>query len=245
MVLANRDEGPYLARGRLYVRRPEPVHFPAELPLPDDGGELVPETGRHLLLRTGLFLTLRHAFGGRALVSSEQFVYWDPTDSGQCVCPDVAVRVGGPSEPVDVWRTWELGAPHVVIEIVSDHDRSSRERDRKLQRYRRAGVAELVWFDARDSTRPIRLFDSFDGDMVERTISESHALRSDALGVYWTVVPDAVLGPTLRPARDAKGDDLLPTPEEEERQIREEERRAKETALARVRELEALLARKD
>lgn len=265
MVLTERDEGPFYFRGRAYVRRPEPMHFPSEGPLPWEGPQPVPETGRHLLLRTALFLALRHAFQERALVTSEQFVYWDPTDCTQCLAPDVAVRLGGPSEPIDVWKAWELGAPHVALEIASNHDRSKAERDRKLQRYRRAGVQEVVWFDPEDSAVALRLFDLLDGDLVERDSTVPEARRSATLGLYWTVNDDPILGRTLGAAWDATGLSPLPTPEEAERQEKEIERRAKEierqaketerqakemereakeAALRRIRELEAELARK-
>jgi len=226
-------------REHAYLRRPEPRHFPVEAP--------VPETLRHLELRTALYLSIRLELRGRATVSSDQFVYWDPTDPEQCLAPDVAVRLGTPAALLDVWKTWELGAPELAVEIVSEHDRPEQQETRKLERYRRAGVAEVVRFDTEHPTAKLRLFDLRGGDLVERDLGAPDAFHCDTLGLYWTVQEDAELGPTLRLARDPSGKNLLPTPEEAmqaERTAKEAERAAKEEALLRVRELEAELSRR-
>ena len=226
------------------MRPPAPLHFPVEA--------AVPETRRHLLLRTALFFSLRHAFGERAVLSSDQFLYWDPTDPTQCLAPDVAVRLGVAPAELDVWKTWELGAPEVAVEIVSQHDRAERVFEDKLERYRRAGIGEVVRFDPEQPAKPLRLFDLHDGDLVERVLEPGgEAYRCDALGLYWVVRGDRELGPALRLARDAAGVELILTPEEAERAGKEAERVEKEAeraekqaAQARVRELEAELARR-
>jgi hypothetical protein len=66
-----------LGRSSRYLRTPVPVHFPE--------AELVPETKRHLEQRTALYQSLTVAFRDRALIGSNQFVYWDPTDPRQCL----------------------------------------------------------------------------------------------------------------------------------------------------------------
>jgi Uma2 family endonuclease len=118
----------------------------------------------------------------------------------------------------------------VGVEIVSDSDASERAVGDKLERYRQAGVGEVVRFDPEDPAKPLRLWDLFDGDLVERDPSGPEALRCDALSLYWCVRPDEKLGPTLRLARDPAGSDLVLTQEE--------------AALARVAELEVALATK-
>jgi len=226
-------------REHAYLRPPEPRHFPVEAP--------VPETLRHLELRTALYLSIRLELRGRATVSSDQFVYWDPTDPEQCLAPDVAVRRGSPAASLDVWKTWELGAPELAVEIVSEHDRPEQQARQKLERYRRAGVAEIARFDAEHPTAPLRLFDLRGGDLVERDLRAPEAFHCDTLDLYWTVRDDAEIGLTLRLARDPNGKDLVPTPEEAmqvERAEKEAERAAKEEALLRVRELEAELSRR-
>jgi hypothetical protein len=204
-----------------------PLHFPVE--------ETVPESRRHFKARCVLCDSVERELRGRALVASDQFLYWDPTSPKQCLAPDLAVRRGERGEPLKSWKTWERGAPHVGVEIVSDSDASELVLDDKLQRYRRAGVAEVVAFDAQDLQHPIRLWDLVDGDLVERELSTPESLACDALGLWWCVRSDPEYGPMLRLARDPQGADLVLTPEEAERA-------AKEAALARVAELEASLA---
>jgi Uma2 family endonuclease len=236
---------------RRYVRPPEPLHFPVE--------EKVPETKLHRLRANLLYEVVARAFRGRALVACDQFVYWDPTDPKKRLAPDLAVRGGvHEGERLDSWKTWRLGAPHVGVEIVSRHDESDRVFDEKLERYRQAGILEVVRFDPEDSERPLRLWDLFDGDLVERELGRPEALLCDALGLYWFVSSDAELGSVLRLAVDSAGQALLPTAAEAERAAKEAERAAKEAeraakeaalaerdgALARVAELEAELRKR-
>jgi hypothetical protein len=140
--------------------------------------------------------------------------------------------------------TWKLGAPEVGVEIVSDYDRAEGPFARKLERYRQAGIVEVVRFDSEDEERPLRLWDSFDGDLVERDLGDPEAFHCDALSLYWCIKQDPELGRLLRLARDARGEDLVLTPEEAERAAKEAERAAKEAALVRVAELEAELCKR-
>ena len=243
--------------GRRYVRAPTPLFFPSE--------EEVPETPVHLRLRTALFLILERELRGRAFVGSEQFVYWDPTDPKACLAPDVLVRMGGPLELVPSFKVWKHGAPHLGVEVISPADSRDRDWNEKLERYRRAGIAEVVRFDPDDTAAPLRLWDLVEGDLVERDPSDPEGFRCDVLGVYWSVVRDAVLGPMLRVARDREGTDRWLMPEEAEQAARaalqteratlqteraalqteraalQTERAAKEAALARIAELERKL----
>jgi Uma2 family endonuclease len=227
---------------RRYLRAPAPLHFPVE--------ELVPESTRHFRARTALYQSIELAFRGTTIVASDQFVYFDATDPKRCLAPDFAVR-RGPSQLLTSWKTWELGAPEVGVEILSESDESDREVGRKLERYRQAGVLEVVVFDPDAREPELRLFDLFDGDLVERDPADPEARRCDTLEAYWCVVVDAVLGPTLRLARDRAGTDLVLTPEEAERAEKDNavssaqvEREQKEAALLRVQELEAELAKR-
>jgi hypothetical protein len=121
----------------------------------------------------------------------------------------------------------------VGVEIVSDRDRAEQPLSEKLERYRQAGIAEVVRFDAEDPGRPLRLWDLLEGDLVERDLTAPDARFCDALRLYWCVASNAALGATLRLARDAAGTELLPTVGE-----------ARDAALARVSELEAELERR-
>jgi Uma2 family endonuclease len=229
--------------GRRYLRAPIPVHFPVS--------EEVPETARHWRARTLLAESIRHAFGEHALVSCDQFLYWDANDPKRMLAPDVAFRVGAPSDVLDCWKTWERGAPHVGVEIISGSDASEMRFEEKLARYRPAGVREIVRYDCDDRERPIRIWDRVEGDLVERELREAETFRCDVLGWYWCEKTDPELGLTLRLARNADGTELVLTPleaeraaKEAERAAKEAERAAKDAALARIAELEAELAGK-
>jgi Uma2 family endonuclease len=217
-------------RNRSYVRPPAPLHFPSQ--------EVVPETGFHLRIRTALFLLLDRALRGKAFVGSDQFVYWDATNPKHCLAPDVLVRVGGPLEILRSFKTWEHGAPHVAVEIISRDDRRDHDWEENLARYRRTGIREVVRFDPENAATPLRLWDNVEGDLVERDLNDPEGLRCDALGVYWVVVQHPELGFLLRIAQNADGTGLWPTPEEAEAEARAEN----EAALARIAELERELA---
>jgi hypothetical protein len=247
MVLASANSSA-IVRGRRYVRAPVPLVFPVS--------ESVPESRWHRRLCELLAESIERALAGGGLVSSDQFLYWDPADPKRCLAPDVAVRVGTPHELLKHWKTWERGAPHVGVEIVSDVDASELRFEEKLERYRCAGIGEIVRFE-RESSEPIRIWDWVDGDVVERDLADPEALRSDALGAFWCCHTDPELGVMLRLSKDRDGSEIWPThaeaeraareaeraAREAERAAREVERAAKEAALARVAELEAELAR--
>jgi hypothetical protein len=211
-----------------YKRAPRPIHFPTE--------ETVPETRRHLILRTLLFSVLR-TFGDRACAGSEQFVYWDPTNPSRCLAPDAFLRLGVPDGDFDSWKTWERGAPELAVEITSDSDASDRAVEEKVRRYHEMGVRELVRFDpdAPAGSR-IRVWDRVQEDLVERVVEGDRAPCA-TLKLWWVVVPGAGYPAALRLARDADGKDLVLTREELEARARQE-------AEQRVAELEAKLARR-
>jgi len=217
----------------------------------------VPESTRHLRLRTLLYQFLTHAFADVALVGSEQFVYWDPTNPRACLSPDAFLRFGSKNEDFPSWKVWERGAPHVAIEIISDSDAAESAWEAKLEKYRRLGVSELVWFDPEAPERPLRIWDFVGDDLLERQLFEPWA-QSRHLSGFWLPVDQRDTGLTLRLSRDQYGAHLFPTPEEaqaegrraeaEGRQAAEDALRLKTEALAaaerRVAELEAELRRK-
>lgn len=206
-------------RSRSYVREPVPVRFP------EFAG--VPESKRHLKQRTLLYQVLDLAFADRAAIGCDQFVYWDPTDPTQCLAPDAFVRLGVPDDDFRSWKVWERGAPDVAVEIISANDVRDRDWDDKLEKYRRLGVRELVRFDPEQSPASLRVWDSVEGDLVERTL-DGPVVASECLPGHWLIVEDpANGGHVLRLARDADGRELYPSP------------------MDRVRELEAALSRAD
>ena len=229
-----------------YERPPRPIFFPEE--------ELVPETKRHLALRTLLFAVLERAFGDRAAIGSDQFVYFHAADPRRCVAPDVFVRLDAENDLFPTWKVWERGAPDVAIEIGSDHERPWAD---KLVDYQQLGVRELVRFDpeAPAGVR-LRVWDRVHEDLVPRLVAGERA-ASRVLGGTWCVAPGDNVDVALR-LEDASGA-LLPTTAEAEkaerqakeaeraradaeRQEKEAERAAKEAERARADALEAQVA---
>ncbi|MBK8254056.1 MAG: Uma2 family endonuclease [Polyangiaceae bacterium] len=191
----------------------------------------MPETNRHMELRTALYQILKREFEHRATLGSDQFVYYDPTTAKKKLAPDAFVKLGPPHTPFRVWKTWHDGAPDVAVEVVSDSDEPEENWGAKLERYRACGVGEVVRFDPDSDDRPIRVWDHLDGDLVEREVPSDSCFECTALGLYWVVVPHPTLGKMLRVARDREGKKLLPTDREAElaeQQAKEAERQAKE-----------------
>ncbi|HYJ10572.1 MAG TPA: Uma2 family endonuclease [Polyangiaceae bacterium] len=184
-----------------------PLHFP-------EFGE-VPETKRHLKLRTLLFEFLELAFAHQNAVGCDQFVYWDAADPRVCLAPDAFVRLGEPDSLFGSWKVWEhSGPPHVAIEISSSDDSRDRDWKAKLARYARLGVLELVRFDAETSAARLRIWDRKDAELVERDLATASAMSSVLPG-FWLEVAQPNLGPTLRLSRDEGGLDLYLTKTEQ------------------------------
>ncbi len=208
LAASRRRPGPHV-----YDRAPEPEYFPER--------EEVPETNRHLELRTALYQILKREFAREATLGSEQFVYWDPQSAKKNLAPDAFVRLGTPHQTFRTWKTWERGAPDLGVEVVSDSDEGEPDWNEKLKRYGAAGIGEVVRFHPEDRARPIRIWDAVDGDLVERSPRDPDLRACETLGLWWTVVEDTQIGPMLRLSRDREGRDLLPTPDEAEAKARE------------------------
>jgi Uma2 family endonuclease len=214
-----------------YVRAPEPLCFPEE--------EDVPEGYAHFIVRTFLFQLLGFALGPEHSLGSDQFVYWNASDPKRKLSPDVFVRLGAPQRVFASWKTWEQGgAPDLAIEIISPNEGDGVPWEEKLARYHELGVKELLRFDPEaPEGRRLRSWDRVREDLVERVVAGDRT-PCLTLGLTWTVQPIAarsgeVLG--LRLIDDAGR--MLETREEREARGRAE-------AEARVRELEAELARR-
>jgi Uma2 family endonuclease len=195
-----------------------PVHFPVSLK--------VPESKRHVELRTLIYEFLSLAFADVAGIGSDQFVYWDPTNPRLCLAPDAFVCFGQKDDLFPCWKVWERGVPQVAVEIISDADASELSWNEKLERYRRLGVSELVWFDQARPARPLRIWDFVGDDLLERRLLEPWA-QSRHLGGYWLPVehPNGEL--LLRLSRDPHGLVLFPTPAERNAQLFQAEAEAR------------------
>jgi len=226
------ESSPKRRAPRKYLREPKPLFFPVE--------EQVPESSPHRRGSGLLADSVERHFDGNALVSCDQFVYWDQNVPTLRLAPDVAVLRNAASDPLlSSWRTWERGIPEVGVEFVSNSDRPDLTFDEKLGRYRAVGVAEVVRFDRDDASTPIRIWDLIERDLggrelVERDLSRPDARLSRALGLYWCVQNHPEIGPTLRLSRDAAGTHLVLSRAEAERARAETERARAETERARA-----------
>jgi hypothetical protein len=185
--------------------------------------------------------------GEPTFVGADQFVYYRQYDPLRRIAPDVYVMPGvAPDTPAKSWKLWEWqSVPSLAIEVVSqDWEKDYHEAPDK---YGELGAQELIVFDPHHEERPERVrFQRFarpggKWQRVEHTNQER--LRSEVLGAWLRSVDtgDQVL---LRIATNPAGDELFPTAEEAAEAREKAERRAKERALARVRELEEELKRR-
>jgi Uma2 family endonuclease len=218
-----------------YLRAPRPLHFPDT--------EQVPETKRHLELRTLLYQFLKQAFAQEAHIGCDQFVYWDAANPRVCLAPDAFVRFGAPDDLFRNWMVWERGAPHVAVEVISASDHRDKNWSSKLTAYRQLGVQELVRFDQESPGSELRIWDRVENDLVERELSGPSA-RSNVLPGFWLLVQQEPLGLTLRLSRDERGDALFLTPEEAQAERMRADAERMRADAERIRELEAELARR-
>lgn len=216
-------------------------------------GETMPESVLHDAVVTLLRAVLEVWAGAHrpCLVARNLAVRWDESQPQVGVDPDIAVLKPPPPEGSSLrsLRTWDTGhrAPLLAVEVVSE---TNPRKDYVLapDKYAASGTGELWVFDPllsgpTSQGGPFRLQvwnRAGRGDFV-RTYAGDGPVRSTALDAFLVVVDE---GRKLRLAHDAAGTDLWLTGEEEERAARERERAAKESAYARVRELEAELARR-
>ncbi len=206
--------------------------------------------------------------GKRALVGADQFIYWRQHDPLRRIAPDIYVLPGvDPRTHVRSWKLWiDQVVPSFALEIASqDWEKDYVE---VLTRYDELGVPEVVIFDPFHAEHAggvlWQVFRRIEKrGLVRVEATQQDRVRSKALGCWLRAVGEG-RDVRLRLGEGARGEQLVPTVEEEERAAKEqeraakeqeraareqeragkeEERIAKEAALARVRELEAELAR--
>ena len=216
-----------------HLRAARPLHFSSSEP--ED--EKVPETKRHMLMRTALYFILHAAFAAKHSIGCEQFVYFNARNPRRCCAPDAFVKLDTPDTPFSTWRVWERGAPELVAEITSPSDKERWTWSQKMERFHELGAREVVFFDpdAAPGAR-LRVWDRLEGDLVEREI-DSDVTPCVTLGLWWVVAPLEAFPTALRLARDREGADLLPSADEARRSADE----ARRVAERRVEELEAEL----
>ena len=137
---------------------------PDELRLPYCEDEPVPENMRQLGVIFDCLLSLRLHWRGRpdVLVSSDQFIHWDPAYNRRTnpvnspPSTDLYVVFGVSNRLRNSYVVWEEGKPpDFVLEVVSP---SSRRRDKeKIDLYAKMGVPEFFLYDPDDKRGPALL----------------------------------------------------------------------------------------
>jgi Putative restriction endonuclease len=219
-----------------HVRPAQPLRFPESQPEWELGQSI-----RHLHLCAILHEILSSIVGPAGSVGCDQFVYYDAGDPRRCLAPDGFVKLGVAQEMFETWRVWEKGAPELAIEVLSPSDtREPLSFSEKLGRYASTGVLELIAFDV-DAPEGERLrgWDRMGDVLVERVVT-GEKTPCLTLGGMFVLAPANDQPVALRIARDAEGEDLVRTALEQCQQ----ERAAKEAALAEVARLRQELARK-
>ncbi|QZZ20309.1 Uma2 family endonuclease [Leptothermofonsia sichuanensis E412] len=215
----------------------------AELPC-DDGVPM--ETARHKaqmdLLIDGLIPWLSEREDG--FVGGNMFVYYSLAQirNQDFKGPDFFVVLGVPKGERKSWVVWEEGkAPDVVIELLSESTATVDKTEKKLIYQNQMRVPEYFWYDPFNP-------EDWAGFSIQQRVyqpllpNERNQLLSESLGLAlqrWQGNYKGIEATWLRWATPTG--ELLPTPEEQERQRAEQERqradRAEEQLLQTARNL--------
>lgn len=171
---------------------------------------------RHGAAREMLFQIAELALSSQATVGSGQPIYWNAADPRKAIAPDLFVHLGPSQDVVDCWKTWQRGAPEIVVEIVGDSDASEIAWQQCVAIYHEIGVEELVRFDPLAPADCLRIWDRVNDDLLERVVENQNVVESAVLGLYWVAVQYENHGSFLRLAKASDGTRLLPTPVEYE-----------------------------
>ena len=129
---------------------------------PDSDGEPMAETLANRIqmidLIWALSQLLAHQGRLRAIVSGNQFVYYNPANGRDHVSPDVYVVLDRDPPVPPKWQTWVEGKfPDIVFEISSEstlrEDVGERPRD-KPALYARLGAQEYYIYDPQGDLQP-------------------------------------------------------------------------------------------
>jgi Uma2 family endonuclease len=245
--------------------------YPADWYIEDD--EIVPQSVEHQEHEVRLQSVLKawNARTGRnLLVGCELAFRWDETEKGVGVDPDVFVVEMPPREAngnVYSVRTWKDRnvPPMLAIEIVSRH-RPGKDYSQSPLKHDALGTFELWVFDPelhghtkeQPSVR-LQLFQRETNARLVQTYAGEGPVYSEALEAWVTVVDDQLVissdregkdrWPTLEETAQRRADEEAKRADEEAKRADVAEKRAdvaeaeKERAVARIAELEAMLAR--
>lgn len=204
--------------------RPRRVHYP------ESDGKPMGETDLHCDLMTDLIFALKWFLRSTvAYVAGNLFIYYEEGNPRAVVAPDVFVVLGVPQRRRRIFQTWEEGGrtPDVIIEVTSRRTRKD-DRERKPAIYAALGVPEYFIFDPNgDYLKPqLQGFKLVNGVYVPMTGSP---LRCETLNLELRQENSMLRLYNLQTG------ERLPTSDEEVL--------ARQTAEARVAELEAQIAR--
>ncbi|BAY18223.1 hypothetical protein NIES21_40670 [Anabaenopsis circularis NIES-21] len=204
----------------------------AELPY-DDGVPM--ESARHKtqmdLLIDALIPWLEQREDG--FVGGNMFVYYSLAQvrNKDFKGPDFFAVLGVPKGERRSWVVWEEGkAPDVVIELLSDSTAPADKNEKKLIYQNQMRVPEYFWYDPFNPD-DLAGFSNEKGVYQPITINRQNQLVSQSLGLalqLWQGNYKGIDAIWLRWASLAG--ELLPTPEEKERQRAEKERQRAEKA---------------
>jgi Uma2 family endonuclease len=148
--------------------------------------------------------------------------------------PDIFVVLGAEKRDRRSWVTWQEGGkyPHVVIELLSSST-ATIDKGKKKDLYQDVWrVPDYFWFHP--ETMEFAGFHLVNGRYEAIAPTDDGWLWSEQLGLYL-----GIYGQQLRWFTEQG--QLIPLPEEQERQAKEQERQAKEQAQQRAERLESLL----
>jgi Uma2 family endonuclease len=213
----------------------------------DDMGESGEQMSTNRLLQ-GIGENLARERGWNVFIGSDQFFQWVKAHPQVQVSPDFYL-LDDPPDPAHPlpksWQTWLPGIhpPRFAVEVVSDQPRT--DHDDAPERYSSLGTSELVIFDPKgERRRPKRGVITLYRRSAEGAFVETYAGPGPAWSKEldcWLVVTGRGEKRRLRLARDARGDDLVPTTEE----LRAAADRRADLAERQVAKLKAQLARKE
>jgi len=180
-------------------------------------------------------------------VGGDQFFAWVPDEPLVRVSPDVYLLDQPPPPPRPAsWKTWQEGhrPPRFAVEVVSGDDEHPagwrKDYEEGPAKYAQLGTSELVVFDPQaaagrvDGRRvPLQVFRRDADDTFVRVYAGAGPAYSKELDAWLVSVRQGPVA-RLRVARDAAGQELVPTAEEA-RQAEAEARQAAEQEAAALR----------
>jgi Uma2 family endonuclease len=148
--------------------------------------------------------------------------------------PDIFIVLGAEKRDRRSWAIWEEGGkyPNVVIELLSSSTASVDKGDKKDLYQDVWRVPDYFWFHP--ETMEFAGFHLVNGRYEPIAPTEDGKLWSEQLGLYLGIHEQQLRWFTEQ-------GQLIPLPEEQERQAKEQERQAKEQAQQRAEQLEAFL----